>query len=76
MTNKRRRRIEQIAAIAYCKALSIPELNDLTNEECTHFMTVLLKKIALDVERYVAYDLAADEEGSENLTAYHYEGEE
>lgn len=76
MTNKRRRQIGQIAALAYCKALSIPELNDLTNEEYTYFMTVLLKKIALDVERCLADDLAADEEDTKNLTAYHYEGEE
>lgn len=76
MTNKRRRQIAQIAALAYCKALSIPELNDLTNEECTYFMTVLLKKIALDVEQNLAYDLAADEEEPRYLTAYHYEGEE
>lgn len=76
MTPKRRREIGQAAARAYCKILSIPEVNEMTNEEITYFMTVLLKKVALDVEEYLAYDLAAKEEDTENLTAYHYEGEE
>ena len=78
MTPKRRREIGQAAARAYCKILSVPEVNEMTNEEITYFMTVLLKKVALDVEEYLAYDLAAkEEENSEtNITAYHYEGEE
>lgn len=56
MTAEKRRKIEQIAAKAYVRMLDGDDIPE-SNEEYDYFLSVLLKKISLDLVIFLGDDL-------------------